>query len=143
MPEWRSRLAVSYTKGPDTFSISPIDSFTPSFALGVEPLNSCENTHIGAIYTPQSVTFSMTVKAIGDVVGRLTKLAVDGTVFDVTLQEGEGTDWSVASIVLRNCIITSCTPSSATISGAPAATFSGFSLSADVDAKVEDLVTVP
>jgi len=143
MPEWRSRLAVSYTKDTNTVSISPIDSFTPSFALATEPLHSVEKTHIGAIYSPQSITFSMTAKAIGDVVGKLTKLALDGTLFDITLQEGEGDDWSFTTIVLRNCIITSCTPTSATVSGAPSATFSGFSLSADVDAKAEEAVTVP
>lgn len=149
MPEWKSRLAVSYTKlntggtPGETVSISPIDSFTPTFALATEPLHSIEATHLGAIYSPQSITFSMTVKAIGDVVGKLTKLALDGTLFDVTLQEGEGDDWSFTTVVLRKCIITSCMPTSATISGAPSATFSGFSLSADVDAKAEDAVTVP
>src|SRR4051812_38352164 len=126
MAEWRSRLAVTFKKGNDVITITPIDSFTPTFSLATEPLHSIEATHLGAIYSPQSMTFSMTVKAIGDVAGQLTKLAMDGTPFDITLMEGEGDDWSFVTVVMRNCIITSCTPSTATIAGAPSATFSGF-----------------
>jgi len=149
MPEWKSRLAVRYTKlnaqgmPEESVSISPIDTFTPTFALATESLHSIEATHIGAIYSPQAITFSMTVKAIGEVAGKLTKLALDGTLFDVELQEGEGDDWSFSSIVLQKCIITSCMPTSATISGAPSATFSGFSLGAKADAKAEPEVTIP
>ncbi|MEK8105551.1 hypothetical protein NKG94_11120 [Micromonospora sp. M12] len=29
--EWKTRLAVQYTKGTETVLISPIDSFSPSF----------------------------------------------------------------------------------------------------------------
>src|SRR5688572_27405090 len=100
MPDWKSRLAVVYTKLDENgnlgepVSISPIDTFTPTFSLATEPVHSIEATHLGAIYNPQSITFSMTVKAIGEVVGKLTKLALEGALFNVTLQEGEGDDWS-------------------------------------------------
>lgn len=143
MPEWNTRLAVRYTKGTETHTISPIDSFSPSFSMNIEPLHSIEATHIGAISSPPAITFSMTVKAIGDVVGRLTKLALDSTLFDIALLEQEGDDWTFSSFVLRSCLITSATPTTATISGAPSATFSGFSLGASVDPKATDAVALP
>ena len=141
--EWKTRLAVQYTKGTETVLISPIDSFSPSFSLNVEALHSCEVTHMGAIYAPVAMNFTMTVKAIGDVAGRLTKLALDGELFNIALLEHTGDDWSFSSFVLTDCLITSATPTTATISGAPAATFSGFSLAATVDPKTGDPSVLP
>lgn len=144
MPEWNTRLAVQYSIGEAApVVITPIDSFSPSFSMNIEPLHSVEASHIGAIFSPPTMNFTMTVKAIGDVVGRLTKLAVDGTLFDITLLEQTGDDWTFSSFVLRNCLITSATPTTATISGAPAATFSGFALAANVDPKTGDASALP
>jgi hypothetical protein len=145
MPDWKTRLAVSYKdQDGNTVNVTPIDSFTPSFALSTEPLHSIEATHIGAIVSPQSITFSMTVKAIGDVAAKLTSLALQGKRFDVTLQEADGgADWGFKSIVMRECIITSATPTAATVSGAPSATFSGFSLAASSEPKNGAKVDVP
>jgi hypothetical protein len=139
MADWKTRLAVTYTLANGTpVTITPIDSFTPTFALNAEALHSIEATHIGVIYQPQNMTFSMTVKALGPVAGQLTALAVAGTIFDITLQEAtnEGHDWSFATILMHNCVITSAGPSNVAISGAPAATFSGFSLGTTVTPKV-------
>jgi len=128
MPDWNTRLAVS----------------SPSFALTAEVLHSIEATHIGVVYNPQSMTFSMSVKAIGDTAARLTTLALNGTRFNIILQESEGgADWSFKSVVMTDCIITSAAPSAATISGAPAATFSGFSLSAKAEPKLGGTVRIP
>lgn len=132
--DWRTRLAVSYhdpNLGTDV-DISPIDSFAPSFSLGVEALHSIEQTHIGAVYSPKAINFSMTVKAIGPVAAQLTKLALEGTRFSITLHVSKlgGTDWAFDSVLLSDCIITSATPTSASPTGAPTATFSGFSMSA-------------
>jgi hypothetical protein len=135
MREWKTRLAVSFTAGGSTYLISPIDSFSPSFSLNAEPIHSIEQTHIGVIYSPDSMTFSMTVKALGDNAGQLTALALQGTPFDILLQEQTGEDWSFHSIVMSNCIITSASPSNASISGAPSATFSGFALASTTDGK--------
>ncbi|MDA0160854.1 hypothetical protein OM076_11310 [Solirubrobacter ginsenosidimutans] len=144
MPEWNTRLAVQYTpQGGQAVTISPIDTFSPSFSLNAEALHSLEATHIGAIFSPPSINFSMTVKAIGNVVGALTALAMNGTLFDITLLEFDGDDWSFSSFVLQQCLITSASPTTATISGAPAATFSGFGLGAAVDAKSADPVKLP
>lgn len=136
MPDWKTRLAVSYVdENNTTVDITPIDSFSPSFALAAETMHSLEQTHIGVIYSPKQMNFSMTVKAIGDVAARLTALAMQGKHFDVTLQEADGTDWAFNSIVMSRCLITACTPTAATPTGAPSATFSGVSLGASIEGK--------
>ena len=145
MPDWNTRLVVSYTDDQgNSVEITPIDAFTPSFALNAEPLHSIEETHIGVIYTPEALSFSLTVKAIGDVAAKLTVLALDGRRFAVELHEQDGgDDWSFKSVVMSDCVITSATPTAATVSGAPAATFSGFSLGASAEPKSGEKVTVP
>jgi hypothetical protein len=135
MREWKTRLAVSFTSSGTNYLISPIDSFSPTFALNAEPMHSIEQTHIGVIYSPDSMTFSLTVKALGDVAAQLTALALQGSVFDILLQEQTGDDWSFHSIVMSHCVITSASPSNATISGAPTATFSGFALAGQSEGK--------
>jgi hypothetical protein len=137
---WQSRLSVSYSVGtgkPE--KITPIDSFQPSFSLNAEALHSIERTHIGVVYSPSQISFSMSVKAIGTAAAKLSLLALKGTPFDVVLEEGEGdpVQWSFKEVVLSGCVITSATPTSATISGAPAATFSGFALGGKVTAGAE------
>lgn len=145
MPDWKTRLAVSYTdEDGNTVDITPIDSFSPSFSLNAEVMHSIEQTHIGVIYTPQAMSFSMTVKAIGDVAAQLTALALEGKRFDVTLQEtDDGNDWSFSKIVMTDCIITSANPTNATISGAPMASFSGFSLAASSEPKSGSAIEIP
>jgi len=143
--DWTTRLAVSYTdEDKNTVSITPIDSFSPSFSLAADVLHSIEQTHIGVVYSPQNITFTMSVRAIGPVAGKLTALALSRKKFDITLQEtNNGTDWSFHSLVLGDCVITSASPSNATISGAPAATFSGVSLNSKADTKGAGMVRVP
>jgi hypothetical protein len=85
----------------------------------------------------------MTVKAIGPVAAQLTGLALQGRRFDLTLQEQTGDDWSFSTVVMTDCVITSATPTAATVSGAPAATFSVFSLGANATPKVGEKVEVP
>ncbi|MGV9818731.1 hypothetical protein [Nocardia xishanensis] len=145
MPDWRSRLAVSYVdEDGNSVDVTPIDAFSPSFSLNAEALHSIEQTHIGVVYTPQAITFSMTVRAIGDAAAKLTSLAMQGKRFDITLQEtDDGADWSFDSIVLSDCIITSANPSPAAISGAPAATFSGMSLASTIDPKTGENQVIP
>jgi hypothetical protein len=144
---WKSRLMVQVTSSEEpkqTILITPIDSFSPSFSLNAEVLHSIERTHLGLVYSPQSITFSMTVKAVGNVVGLLTQMAFQGKRFEVVLKETEGsTDWSFDQVVLRDCIITSCSPTTATPSGAPTATFSGVSLQSTIDPKAGDSAVIP
>ena len=144
MADWKTRLAVSYVdEDKQQVSVTPITSFTPTFSLNAEALHSLEATHIGVVYSPQAMSFSMTVPAIGDAAGKLTALALNGKRFDVTLQEAEGSDWSFKTVVMSQCIITSAQPSAANVAGAPAATFSGFSLAASAELAAGGISEVP
>lgn len=127
--EWKTRLAVHYTDPNGVeHDITPIQSFTPTFSTTAEPLHSIERTHVGVVYSPQALTFSMTVPAVGDAVAKLTAIALQGQQFDIALQEQTGNDWSFSTIVMKACVITSASPTPATISGVPQAQFSGFSM---------------
>lgn len=144
MADWKdTRLVVTYNDGSGDVEISPIDSFNPSFSLTAEPLHSIEKTHIGVVYSPQAISFSLTVKAIGDVAAKLTVLALKGARFNVVLKEKVGDDWAFVNVVLADCVITSATPTAATPSGAPTATFSGFSLGATAEANDHTKVAIP
>jgi thiamine pyrophosphokinase len=144
MADWKTRLAVSYVdEDKQKVDVTPITSFTPTFSLNAEALHSLEATHIGVIFSPQAMSFSMTVPAIGDAAGKLTALALKGKRFDVTLQEANGSDWSFKTVVMSQCVITNAQPSAASISGAPAATFSGFSLAASAELAAGGLNSIP
>jgi hypothetical protein len=128
MPTWtQTRLAV-IVDGDTANPISPIETFSPTFSLATEVIHSLEATHIGYVANPDSFTFSMTVKAIGGGAGRLTELALAGTEFTVGLYKAADVtadEWDFDHVLFSKCIITSATPSTGTISGAPTATFSG------------------
>ncbi len=144
MPDWNTRLAVFYEAEGKSHAVIPVDAFSPTFTLNAEVLHSLEATHIGVVRSPQSITFSLTVKAIGPSAAELTSLALRGARFNVILQEAEGGhDWSFTKLVLSDCVLTSANPTNATISGAPAATFSGFSLQGAAEPKTGTRVEVP
>ncbi|WP_428341204.1 hypothetical protein [Mycobacterium sp.] len=129
--EWNTRLLVHYTDSNDRdFDVTPITSFTPTFATTAEAQHSIERTHVGVIYSPYSITFSLTAPANSAAVATLTQMALTGQRFKILLQEGTGDDWAFQRIVLDNCVITSASPTPAAISGVPSAQFSGFSLQA-------------
>lgn len=121
---WKTRLEIS----ANGKSISTIESFTPTFNTQVTPIHSIEADNIGAIFHPQTATFTMTLKAIGPSVAQLTSLALQGTKFDITLAESTGTDWTFNKMLFRDCLITSVNPSNVVIDGVPTATFSGIIL---------------
>jgi len=135
MASWtQTRLAV-VVNGATAAPLTPIDSFSPTFALNTEVVHSIEATHIGWIANPDSFTFSLSVKAIGGAAAQLTRLAMSGTEFEIALYEQAGSagEWDFKHVVLRKCLITSASPSNATISGAPVATFSGISREVEAD----------
>jgi|SRR5882724_201041 len=121
---WKTRLELSV----DGTAITAIDSFTPTFTTPVTPIHSIERDNIGSIYHPQTATFTMTLKAIGTAVATLTKLALEGTEFQVSVAELKGTDWTFNHMLFRSCLITSANPSNVVIDGVPSATFSGIIL---------------
>lgn len=127
MSTWmQTRLAV-IVDNDTAHPISPIESFTPTFSLNTEVVHSIEATHLGYIGNPESFTFTMTVKAIGDSAARLTRLAMDGAEFEIGMFEADGStgEWDFQTVIMRHCLITSANPSNATVNGAPVATFSG------------------
>jgi hypothetical protein len=141
---WNTRLAVSYTDDQGTVhDIAPVTSFAPNFAATAEPQHSIGRTHVGVVHSPHSITFSLTVSAIGPSAAELTGLALNGTRFKITLQELVGNDWSFSTIVLDQCVLTSAAPTSATVSGAPQAQFSGFALRAEATATTGQKATSP
>jgi hypothetical protein len=133
MPNWTSRLEVQV----GNITLTPITSFTTTFASSVTQIHSIEADNVGVIKKPQTMTFSMTVPAIGtdptkENAAALYQLAVSGTAFDVALTVANGTDWSYTSLLFSGCYITSANPSNVTVgttSGqldtVPVATFSG------------------
>ncbi|MBV8702041.1 hypothetical protein [Bradyrhizobium sp.] len=125
MPDWNSRLEVTLN-GSST--ITPIESFTPTYTTPVTPIHSIEADNVGALYHPKTATFTMTVKAIGTSVLTLAQLGLAGTKFNIQLAEQKGTDWSFKKLLFRDCIITSANPSNAVMDGVPLATFSGIVL---------------
>ena len=135
MATWtNSRLAV-VVNGDTNNPLTPIDSFSPTFSLNTEVVHSIEATHVGWIANPDSFTFSLSVKAIGGAAAKLTNLALTGTEFSIGLykQAGSTNEWDFNNIILTKCLITSASPSNATISGAPVATFSGISRHAGIN----------
>jgi len=105
MSDWKdTRLVVTYKQGSDPETeISPIDSFTPTFALNAEVIHSIERTHAGVVYSSSAPTSSAPTSSAPN----------SGPPSSSTL--------------------TSATPTSATPMGAPTATFSGFSLGAGAE----------
>lgn len=145
MATWtNTRLAV-VVNGDTAHPLTPIDSFSPTFALNTEVVHSIEATHIGWIANPDSFTFSLSVKAMGGAAASLTGLALAGTEFSIGLykQAGSADEWDFATVVLTKCLITSASPSNATVSGAPVATFSGISRHIDVTPKTGPAASRP
>jgi hypothetical protein len=130
MPDWNTRLEVK-VKGR---TVSPIDSFTPTFTTPHAVLHSIETDNVGYVRQPFTFTFTMTVRAIDAVVVELAKMALEGTEFDVAVAEKTGTDWAFSAIKLSRCVITSANPSNVVVDGAPAATFTCAALQAGADA---------
>lgn len=150
MPNWSSRLVVT-VEDNGTKTVTPITSFTTTFASSITQIHSIEADNVGAIKKPQTMTFTMTVPAIMTVpadptvenAAALYKLAIAGTPFNVHLSVQSGNDWVFTQLLFRGCYITSANPSNVTVgttSGqldtVPVATFSGivtdFAAAADI-----------
>jgi hypothetical protein len=134
MADWNTRLEVSV----NGTTVTPIESFTPTYTTPITPIHSIEADNVGALFHPQTATFTMTVKAIGASVATLAKMAIAGTKFNVQLAEAKGTDWSFKKLLFRDCYVTSANPSNAVMDGVPIATFSGivlgFTAASDMEA---------
>jgi hypothetical protein len=133
MPDWNSRLEVSV----NGVALVAVESVTPTYTTPVTPIHSIEADNIGALYHPQTATFTMTVKAIGASVLTLTRLAIAGTKFNIQLAEKKGTDWTFKKLLFRDCILTGVNPSNVVMDGVPIATFNGIVLGFTADSDIE------
>ncbi len=122
--KWDTRLEVKL----GTETISPIDAFTPTFAVPVTVQHSIERDNVAHIVGPHTCTFSMTIKAIGPAVAKLTELALTQTPFSIAVSEKRGADWTFKSMAFNDCYVTSANPGNITIDGVPTATFTCISL---------------
>lgn len=142
MPDWNTRLAVTYEDATGTHPVIPVDSFNPNFTIGADSLHSLEATHIGVVYSPHKMGFTLTVKEIGDAAAQLTILAMQGKRFKIILQESTGSDWSFSKLVMSDCIIQGANTTTS-VTGAPSVSFTGFSLGASVDAATGGTASLP
>jgi hypothetical protein len=131
MPDWNNtRLEVKV--GGQT--ITPVESFTPTFNTPHTVLHSIEADNIGYVRQPFTFTFTITVPAISAAVADLTELAVNGTEFDIAVSEKVGNEWAFKSIKFSRCIITSANPSNVVINNAPSASFNCAALNVGLEA---------
>jgi hypothetical protein len=145
MADWATRLAVSYhDESGKTVLVTPVDSVAMNYATNAEVIHSLERSHAGIVFSPQGMSFTINVKAIGDVAAQLTSLALTGERFSVILQEreGESADWGFKTVVMTECVITSAAHT-ANSAGAPTATFSGMSLASSAEPKTSQKVAIP
>src|SRR5215211_3694787 len=132
MPDWDTRLAVML----GTEMVTPIESFNPTFTTPYRTQHSLEQDNVGWVRQPFTFTFTMTVRAIGDPgqvngAARLTKLALEGTEFQIAVVRAEGSpgnQWSFQEAMFKRCFITSASPSNLTLQDSPTATFNGICL---------------
>ncbi len=132
MADWDTRLAVMV----GTEIITPIESFNPTFTTTFRVQHSLEKDNVGFVRQPFTFTFAMTVRAIGtpnaaNGVARLTKMALEGTEFQISIVRAEdspGNEWSFQQVLFKRCFITSASPSNLTLQDSPTATFNGICL---------------
>jgi hypothetical protein len=115
---WDTRLEVKI----GTETVTPCDALNPQVNTPVQVLHSVEADNVGFVVQPQTFTFTMTVKAIGPVVAKLTDMALQRTKFSVAVAEKRGTDWTFKSIAFNDCFVTSINPGNVMIDGVPTAT---------------------
>ena len=120
MTDWNTRLAIVYQPldpiagepQGQPLQITPIDSFQSTLNTAAQALHSLEQTHVGAVFSPADLQFTMTVKQSASEMGHLTELGLNHQRFNIGVQVSEVnpvtgvSDWNLQSILLSNCIIT-------------------------------------
>lgn len=129
MPDWNTRLEVLV----DNKTVTPIDSFTPTFNTPYTVVHSIEADNVGYVRQPQTFTFTMTVRAISPAVADLTEMALTAKEFAVAVAEKKGTDWAFKAIKLSRCRITSANPSNVVVDGVPQASFNCMALQLNIE----------
>jgi hypothetical protein len=129
MADWNTRLEVRLGDA----TITPISTFTPTFNVPHTVLHSIEADNVGFVRQPFTFTFTMGVPAVAAAVADLTKLAVDGTEFQIVVAEKKGTDWAFNAMKFARCVATSANPSNVVVDGVPQASFTCMSLSVGIE----------
>jgi len=146
MAIWNTKLYVTV----NNVLLTPITSFTTTFASSVTPIHSIEKDNVEVIVKPQTMTFKMVVPGMvvdptAQTAAVLYKLAIAGTSFDVALAVQSGDDWVFSQLLFRGCYITSANPSDVMVGTTPGqldtvpvATFIGIvtDFAADADIKL-------
>jgi hypothetical protein len=130
MADWNTRLEVRLG---DT-TITPISTFSPTFNVPHTVLHSIEADNVGFVRQPFTFTFTMGVPAVASTVADLTKLATDGTEFQIIVAEKKGTDWAFNALKFARCVVTSANPSNVVVDGVPQASFTCMALSVGIEA---------
>jgi hypothetical protein len=124
MADWNTQLEIRI----NGVLVTPIDSFTPTITTPQVPIHSIEADNVGSTIGPKTATFTMTLKAVSATVAELVRMAMLNQKFDIQVAESTGTDWTFSKLLFRNCLITSCLPSSVVPGQPPATTFNGIIL---------------
>jgi hypothetical protein len=128
---WDTRLEVKV----GTETVSPIDQLTSTINTPIQVINSIESDNVAYVVQPQTYTFTMTIKAIGPAVAKLTGMARKRELFSVVVSERRGADWTFKSIAYHECLITSVNPGNVAPDGVPTASFNCVSLDVAAEAK--------
>lgn len=150
MADWNTRLAIVYqpqdpiTGQPqgNALQITPINSFQSTMNTAAQALHSLEQTHVGAVFSPADIQFTMTVVQSASEMGHLMEIGLNRARFQIGVVVSEvnpvtGTsDWNLQQIILNNCIITQMQvgPIVTTPGVAPTIVISGVSLHVSVTA---------
>lgn len=132
MTDWDTKLAVTV----DTDLVTPIENFSSSLTTTFRPQHSLEVDNVGFVRQNFSFTFTFNVRAIGiagqsNAVAKLTKLALEGTEFQISIVRAEGSpgdQWAFQEVLFKRCFATSIQPSNLTLQDSPMATVNGICL---------------
>jgi hypothetical protein len=130
--DWDTRLAVTV----GTQLITPIENWSSSLTTAFRPQHSLEVDNVGFVRQNFSFTFTFNVRALGTAgqsssVAQLTKLALEGTEFQVSIVRAEGSQgdqWAFQEELFKRCFATSIQPSNLTLQDSPMATVNGICL---------------
>jgi hypothetical protein len=130
--DWDTRLAVTV----GTTLVTPIENFSSSLTTTFRPQHSLEVDNVGYVRQNFTFTFTFNVRALGvtgqpNAVAAVTKLALDGTEFQISIVRADGSQgdqWAFQEVLFKRCFATSIQPSNLTLQDSPMATVNGICL---------------
>lgn len=121
MADWNTRLAIVYQNVDQTtgqlqgsqLQITPITSFQSTINTAATALHSLEQTHVGAVFSPADIQFTMTVVQSASEMGHIMELGLNRARFQIGVVVNEVnpdtgvSDWNLQQVILSNCLVTS------------------------------------